>query len=194
MMKIEKRGPDSYRVRKMYKGQMYTVTFDHKPTQKEAMLEMAKELEKVQNKCKRMDFRSAANEYIESKRNVLSPSTIREYYTIIRQIPDNFMKKNIDDITMIDVQTEINRLSKKCSPKSVSNHHGFISAVLGVFRPNLKLTTTLPQKVKNEPYIPSDNKMRKILEYSQGTEYEIPILLACYGLRLSEICALTPGS
>lgn len=112
----------------------------------------------------------------------------------MRQIPDNFMKKNIDDITMIDVQTEINRLSKKCSPKSVSNHHGFISAVLGVFRPNLKLTTTLPQKVKNEPYIPSDNKMRKILEYSQGTEYEIPILLACYGLRRSEICALTPGS
>ena len=43
-MKIEKRGPDSYRVRKMYKGQMYTVAFDHKPTQKEAMLEMAKEL------------------------------------------------------------------------------------------------------------------------------------------------------
>ena len=36
-MKIEKRGPDSYRVRKMYKGQMYTVAFDHKPTQKEAM-------------------------------------------------------------------------------------------------------------------------------------------------------------
>lgn len=72
-MKIEKRASGSYRVRKMYKGQMYTVTFDHKPTQKEAMLEMAKELEKVQNKCKRMDFRSAANEYIESKRNVLSP-------------------------------------------------------------------------------------------------------------------------
>ena len=47
-MKIEKRGPDSYRVRKMYKGQMYTVAFDHKPTQKEAMQTMAAELDKVQ--------------------------------------------------------------------------------------------------------------------------------------------------
>lgn len=190
-MKIEKRASGSYRIRKMYKGQMYTVSFDHKPTQKEAMLEMAKELEKVQEKHNRMDFNSAANEYIESKRNVLSPSTIRGYYTIMRQIPEDFMKKNIHDITAIDVQTEINRMSKKCSPKSVSNHHGFISAVLGVFRPNLKLTTTLPQKVKNEPYIPSDEEMRKILEYSQGTEYEVPIVLACYGLRRSEICALT---
>ena len=36
-MKIEKRGENSYRIRKMYKGQMYTVTFEHKPTQKEAM-------------------------------------------------------------------------------------------------------------------------------------------------------------
>ena len=31
----------------MYKGQMYTVTFEHKPTQKEAMLAMAAELEKA---------------------------------------------------------------------------------------------------------------------------------------------------
>ena len=49
-MKIEKRASGSYRVRKMYKGQMYTVSFDHKPTQKEAMLAMAEELLKVQIK------------------------------------------------------------------------------------------------------------------------------------------------
>lgn len=191
-MKIEKRGPDSYRVRKMYKGQMYTVAFDHKPTQKEVMQAMAAELDKVQEKHKRMDFKSAANEYIESKRNVLSPSTIRGYCTIMRQIPENFMKKNIHDITAVDVQAEINRMSRKCSPKTVRNHHGFISAVLGTFCPNLKLTTTLPQRVKNEPYIPSDEDIKKILERSKNTEYEIPIILACYGMRRSEICALKP--
>ncbi len=190
-MKIEKRDSGSYRVRKMYKGQMYTVSFDHKPTQKEAMLAMADELQKVQTKHESMDFQAAAEKYIDAKRNVLSPSTIRGYRTIIRQIPDSFMKKNIYDITAIDVQSEVNRLSKKCSPKSVSNHHGFISAVLGTFCPNLKLTTTLPQKVKNEPYIPSDEDIKKILDYAKDTEYEIPIILACYGLRRSEICALT---
>lgn len=71
------------------------------------------------------------------------------------------------------------------------NHHGFISAVLGIFNPNLKLTTTLPQKIKKEPYIPTDEEIRKILDCAKDTEYEIPVLLACYGMRRSEICALT---
>ena len=90
----------------------------------------------------------------------------------------------------LDVQEEINLVAKKCGPKTVRNHHSLISAVLGVFSQNLKLTTTLPQKLKKEPYIPSDEDVRRILEHAKDTEYEIPILLACYGLRRSEICAL----
>ena len=39
-MKIEKRASGSYRVRKMYRWQMYTVSFDDKPTQKEAVQAM----------------------------------------------------------------------------------------------------------------------------------------------------------
>lgn len=191
-MKIEKLPSGSYRIRKMYKGQTYTVIFDYKPTQKEAMQAMAKELDKVQGDGKQagMTFQAAASQYIESKRNVLSPSTIRGYSAIINQLPKPFMEKNIHDITALDVQEEINRTAKKCSPKTVRNHHGFLSAVLGTFCPNLKLATTLPQKVKNEPYIPSSNDVKRILEYSKGTMFEIPIMLACYGMRRSEICAL----
>lgn len=62
-MKIEKRSEDSYRVRKMYKGQMYTVTFDHKPTQKEAMQAMAQEFDKIQVKHRSMTFKTAGEEY-----------------------------------------------------------------------------------------------------------------------------------
>ena len=132
-MKIEKRGPDSYRVRKMYKGQMYTVTFDHKPTQKEAMQAIAKELDKVQQKYKSMTFKTAGEEYIESKRNVLSPSTLRLYKVTINNISDKFKSMNIYDIAMVDIQAEVNRLAKEHSPKTVRNYHGFISAVLGTF-------------------------------------------------------------
>ena len=190
-MKIEKRGADSYRVRKMYKGQMYTVTFDHKPTQKEAMQAMAAELDKIQKKQKSMTFLTAANNYIESKRNVLSPTTIRGYNSTMKTISKKFQDTNIHDITTIDIQIEINQLAKGHSPKTVRNYHGFISAVLGTFCPNLKISTTLPQKIKNEPYIPSDEDVRRILERAKDTEYEIPLVLACYGLRRSEICALT---
>lgn len=190
-MKIEKLPSGSYRIRKMYKGQNYTIVFDHKPTQKEAMQSMAEELNKIQKKYESLTFRAAARKYIDSKKNVLSPSTIRGYSGIVRQISDAFLDNNIYDITALDVQAEINRFAESCSPKTVRNHHGFLSAVLGSFRPDLKLHTTLPQKVKTEPYIPSDDDVRKILEYAKGTEYEIPIILACYGMRRSEICALT---
>lgn len=63
-----------------------------------------------------------------------------------------------------------------------------IKSVDGILK---RLYTTLPQKIKNEPYIPSDSDIRQVLEYAKGSQFEIPIILACYGLRRSEICALT---
>ena len=113
------------------------------------------------------------------------------YNAAVSSISENFNGQNVPDITALDVQAEINRLAKNRSPKTVRNYHGFISSVLGAICPNLKICTTLPQKVRNEPYIPSDEDVRKILKHAGGTEYEIPLILACYGLRRSEICALT---
>lgn len=191
-MKIEKLPSGSYRIRKMYHGKTYTVVTDYKPTQKEAIQLMADELDKLKEKHERMTFRRAAEEYIASKHNVLSPSTVQGYEVIIRNLSQDFMDKNIHDITAMDVQTEINKMSREHSPKTVRNRHSFLSAVLGSFCPNLKLNTTLPQKLKNEPYIPSDEDVKRILEYARDTKYEIPLILACYGMRRSEICALQP--
>lgn len=190
-MKIEKLPSGSYRVRKMYKGKTYAITFDYKPTQKEAIQAMAAELDKVSQKGETLTFKSAYERYIESKRNVLSPSTIMGYDIIIKRISQKFLDMQICDITALDVQEEINLVASSRSPKTVRNTHGLISAVLGIFSPNLKLNTTLPQKIKKEPYIPSDEDVKRILQAAEGTEYEVPILLACYGLRRSEICALT---
>lgn len=189
-MKIEKLPSGSYRIRKMYKGKTFSLVFDYKPTQKEAIRALADEMEKVQEKHRCMDFKSAAEEYIESKRNILSPSTAGGYWNILKHLSEKFLRKNIHDIEPFDVQKEVNALAKDHSPKTVRNYHGFISAVLGMFRPNLKLNTALPQKSKNEPYIPSDDDVRKVIESSKGTKFEIPIILACYGMRRSEICAL----
>lgn len=191
-MKIEKLPSGSYRIRKMYKGKSYQIVTDYKPTQKEAIQMMADELDKVKGKQEEMTFREAADEYIESKRNVLSPSTIKGYKAAVSMFSERFTGKNVSDITQVDIQKEINILAAWRSPKTVRNYHGFISAVLGMFNPGLKINTTLPQKVKNEPYIPSDEDVRRILDAASGTRYEIPIVLACYGMRRSEICALTP--
>lgn len=190
-MKIEKLPSGSYRIRKMFKGKTYTVITDYKPTQKEAIKLLADKLDKVQDKYERLTFQAAGSEYIESKRNVLSPSTVRGYSNIMKMLSPKFLNENVHDIAAMDIQTEINRISKNKSPKTARNYHGFISAVLSIYCPNLNIHTTLPQKIKNEPYIPSDDDVRKILEHAKNGRYEIPIILACYGMRRSEICALT---
>ncbi len=189
-MKIEKLPSGSYRIRKMYKGKTYTVVFDCKPTQKEAMQAMAAELDKVKEKHESMNFEKAAESYVNMKRNVLSPRTIKEYSETAKRFPEWFRKLPISDINQIEINRLVNELSKGKTPKTVRNYHGFLTAVLGTFYPNLKISTTLPQKSKSEPYIPSSNDIKKILEYSKGTMFEIPIMLACYGMRRSEICAL----
>ena len=181
----------SLRLRKMYNGETYTLIFDYKPTEKEITQALSAEMNKAQVKKERMTFRTAAENYIEMKRNVLSPTTVREYTRSIDGLSESFSKMKISDITSHDIQKEINRLAKDKSPKTVRNYHGFISAILGTYCPNLIISTTLPQKRKNEPYIPSDEDVKRILAKAKGTEFEIPIMLACFGLRRSEICALT---
>lgn len=190
-MKLEKLPSGSYRVRKTYKGVTYTVVFDHKPTQKEVTQAMAAEMDKEPVKKTRLTFETAAQQYIDVKSNVLSPSTITGYYSVLRSLSDGFRQTLMDDMSGIIVQKEINMIAITKTPKTVRNVHGFISAVMGMFRPNMKISTTLPQKVKKEPYIPSDNDVKIILSHVKDTMFEVPILLGCFGLRRSEICALT---
>ena len=190
-MKIEKLPSGNYRVRKMYKGKTYTLVFEYKPTQKEIMMAMSEELENERIRSANMTFKIAAESYIDLKRNILSPSTIREYTRTIERLSPSFTDIRLSDITAIDVQKEINTLSKDRGPKTVRNYHGFISAVLGTYRPTLVLHTTLPQKVKKTPYIPSDDDVKLIISEVEDTPFEIAVLLGCYGLRRSEICALT---
>lgn len=190
-MRIEKLPSGSYRIRKTYKGKTYTVVTDYKPTQKEAMQLMTAELDKIQTAKKRMTFATAGERYMEMKSNVLSPSTARGYASILRNLPESFREMLISDIDSVEVQKVINEYTKTHSPKSVSNAHGFISAVLAAFCPNTIINTTLPQKRKKKLYIPTDEDVTRILEYSKGSKFEIALILATFGLRRSEICALT---
>ena len=190
-MKIEKMKSGSYRIRKTYNKKTYSVVVDYKPTQKEAMKLMAAEFDKTQSAKARITFLDAALDYIDLKDNVLSPSTIKNYYSIANNFSSRFKNYRISDITSLEVQKELNDYSKTHAPKSVRNASGFITAVLKVFCPNTIIRTTIPQKPRQEAYIPSDDDVRAILSESKGTEYEIPLILATFGLRRSEVCALS---
>lgn len=186
-MGVEKRG-NSYRVQKMFNGKRYSITFDHKPSEREIIKAFANVTEKTHYGKK--TFEKAAAEYIDLKRNVLSPRTVKEYTELPKRLSKLFNGLLIDDITQADIQAEINLLSKKLAPKSVRNYHAFISAVLKTFRPNMIINTTLPQKVKYEPNMPTESDVKKVFDYAQGTMYSIPFRLSALGMRRSEICAL----
>lgn len=79
----------------MYKGKTYTVVTEYKPTQKEAIQLMSEELDKVKGRSADKTFRSAAEEYIEMKSNVLSPSTTKGYRSLISQYSEQFMNMNL---------------------------------------------------------------------------------------------------
>lgn len=133
----------------------------------------------------------AMDKYIESKDAVLSPATIREYKRMRRTYLQDIINMPVFDITQEIIQQEINALSRELAPKSVRNVHGFIVPVLTMCRPELKLTTTLPQKVKPDIRIPTAEEMSKVFAYVKGTDMEIPVYLAaCCGLRRSEIIAI----
>lgn len=185
-MKIEQISKNSYRVRKQFNGEKVTLFFDHKPAPKEVIDALSN-----YDTSARGTFGSCAQSYINSKNNVLSPSTIRGYHTIIRAIPNHFLQIPVSQIEQIDVQKLINDYAGNHSPKSTRNLHGFISAVLRQYRPNLNLYTTLPQRAVNEPYTPSEDDIKRILDASVNTKYHIPFVLGVMGLRRSEICALT---
>lgn len=196
-MTIEKLPSGSYRIKQMYEGKTYSVTVKYKPTQKDAVRLMAEKMNEFAptDTKGRMLFSSAANYFIESKENVLSPRTIREYRLYIKRLPEWFVEKSLYDINQTDVQTCINALSASKSPKTVRCLHGFISAVLGQFRADIKLNTTLPRMDKKEPYIPSEEDISRILEYTKqkAPHFFVPLVLGCYSLRRSEICALQPS-
>lgn len=188
-MTIEKRG-NNYRIKQMYKGKYYTVTVDHKPTQKEATILMAEAMQNISEKGSAALF-VCISEYIESKTNVLSPSTITSYKQLSGMYPRWLLDMNVYDIEQIDIQKAVNEYSKSHAPKSVKNYHGLLSSVIKLYRPNFTIRTTLPARQNKETVLPTEEDIRKITNLAKGTEYYIPILLGCCGLRRSEICALT---
>lgn len=189
-MTIEKLPSGNYRLKQQIDGRRYSITIDHKPTKKESMEIMAEWLgAKGKNKAD-VTFAEAADEYLQNRRNVLSPSTMQGYHAILRRISDDIKKKKLPDITQRVLQKYINDSARTHSPKTVANEHGFITAVIKYFYPDASFSTRLPKKQRNEPNIPSEDDF--IAVYNAIKERsKIAFQLTAYGLRRSEVCALT---
>lgn len=190
-MNIRKNASGNWQIRMMIDGKSYVKTVKgKKPTEREAyeiILGMVNEGEKPTA----ISFRLSASDYIKSRENVVSPATVREYTRMIDRLPLWFTDKNVYDIDQQDMQKLVNELSVKHKAKTIHCFHGFCVAVIRFFRPAVVFSTTFKQNDATEPYIPTKQEVDTLISLSEGTEYHIPLQLAKYSLRRSEICALT---
>ena len=188
-MTIEKLPSGSYRIRQTINKRRYSVTVPYKPSKKEAF-ELIQD--KVTNRIDNaMTFQQAAEKYMEAKSNVLSPSTIKAYDSMLRALPTWYKDVDISNVDNYMMQKLVNELSTSKQPKTVRNTYGFCTAVIRLFLPQADIKATCPAKIRKEIYTPSLEDVRRLLEDAKDTDYYIAFYLASRSLRRGEIMALT---
>lgn len=133
------------------------------------------------------------DDYISSKTNVLSPTTLTSYRSLKKNLFTDILDLKIDALENDAVQKWINSISVNHSPKTVRNAFGLLTATLDMYYPSKIIRVQLPQKKRTNIYTPSDRDIWALLDYfSDDIEMTKAIYLAAFGtLRRSEICALT---
>lgn len=92
-----------------------------------------------------MPLSQAMEDYIESRSNVLSPSTLREYRRMKEKSYSGIGGILLNQLTSEKVQKWANVFSADHNPKTVRNAYGLLSATLNAYLPNSAIVATLPQ-------------------------------------------------
>jgi len=183
----------SWTVRVMIDGQRVSIT---KPTKKACLAEAAAlktGMKKKRRTPENITLEQAYKDHIAANEAMWSPSTIAGYSRLKKNTFQDLMAYQLKNITPDMIQKEINYMKRqKKSPKYISNAVGFLKSILKVYAPDLDLSElTMPQKRKPDLRMLDDDEIKKVLQAAQGTDMELPILLALWlGMRLSEIRGL----
>lgn len=143
-------------------------------------------------KRRELTVAEAVRAYIDSKNNILSPSSIRGYEIIYRNCLDGIGDKYLIDVEEKDLQEWVNRNAGKYAPKSVKSQYGLVTAAFRQQKVLLDFSSVLlPRIKKSDPLIPTTEQIATILQMVEGTPIELAVTIAVtMGLRQSEIAAL----
>lgn len=147
-----------------------------------------------------LPFKQAAEDWIDSRRNVLSVSTTRMYDSMLKNAYGPILTKDINKITIQDVQRTINEYAGTHSAKSVRNAYGLLRSVIAAHRKNFVGQhfdeINLPAAEDRDVVIPEDSHVTPMIQHLRSLEEKddmlfVVLMAATLGLRRSEICALT---
>lgn len=192
-MKAKELPSGSYRVQFRLNGERISVTAD---TEDEAIYQASliktKRERSVKSEKKENTVGKCVKEYIESKENILSPSSIRGYYIILRNAMKFIENVKIKDLSEKHLQQWVNLNTENYAPKSIKSQFGLVTAALRQEKINLDYSSILLPRIEDkDPVIPNEQQMGEILRIVEGTSVELPVTIAVtLGLRQSEIAGL----
>lgn len=141
-----------------------------------------------------MTVETAVLRYLKIKEPVISPSTLHGYRKIyeariathpIKLVPLSRLKAPV-------VQEWVSWMAREVAPKTVRNNYGFMSAVLAMFAPDLKLSAIrLPQRKPPVIHMPTTEDVNAVLAVADPVLRVAILLGATAMMRRGEICALT---
>lgn len=178
-----------YRIQLRLGGQSYVVTDkdEKKCIKKAEKLKADFRNDLIDQRCAEITLREAIDTIIESKRNSLSPSTIRNYKSMQDYRFQSVMDTPLSQIK--DWQGLLNIEAGKYAPKTVRNAWGLITPVLRAYKlevPDVKL----PQKIIEEKAFLEPKQIPKFLKAIEGHPCELAAILALHSLRRSELLAV----
>lgn len=190
-----KKTPSGWRIQLRLGGQSIPVTDTDKKRcihQAEMIKSQYKLNGQIQQQRRRQPtLTDAIDQYIEDRKNVLSPSTVRGYRTIQKHRFHDTMPRRIDSINPSEWQSIINAELAGKSLKTVKNAWGFVKSVLESVGYNVpdKVKLTKEKKKREAAWLEPD-EIELFVEAAKSSPYCIPMLLALMSMRISEIDAL----
>lgn len=143
------------------------------------------------NKAENITLGQLADRYIETRSNLLSPTTIAAYKKIKRNAFLDLLDVRVGMLTKQMYQKAINSYAAGRTYKTVANAHAFYNTVLKENSIYIGDKVILPQKDKKEITIPTTEELNSFLSLLEGSRLELYVMFAVYlGLRRSEIFAL----
>lgn len=172
------------------KGERISITEDTEKLAQAKAVSVKAGLLNTGKKPQKLPLSDAIDRYIDSKSEILSPSTILHYRSMQRLRFQSIMQMDVNKLTKQDIQRAVNDEAKLVSPKTVYNAYGLIRPVLkdngiDVFG------VRLPRRKTPEISTIEQEEISRLFSAIKGDKYEPEILLALWlGLRRSEILGL----
>ena len=135
----------------------------------------------------------AIRKYIDTKRSVLSPSTLARYESMAKNYFGYIAGIRIRDLTDQKAQVWVGSLAVKYSPKTCRNAAALLISAAKMYRPGRPLTFTEPKPRKPDLQTPSMTDVQALLDYFDGRDVQMlaAVLLGAFGpMRRGEVCAL----